>query len=117
VYGARFLTTYQQHLNLSWHVLGNGILTKLSNLLTRLDLTDMETGYKAVRTDLLQSLRLASDGFDIEPELTARLARIGARICEVPISYKARSYAEGKKIMWTDGVRALWSMLRYRAGP
>lgn len=114
VYGSRFLATGAGRPRFSWHALGNGILTKMSNLLTNLDLTDMETGYKAVRTELLQSLRLASNGFEIEPELTARLAAVGARVCEVPISYSGRGYADGKKINWPDGVHALWSILRCR---
>ena len=96
-----------------WHMVGNKVLTLLSNMLTDLNLTDMETCYKMVRADLLQSLPLVSDRFGFEPELTARLAHAGARIWEVPISYSGRTYAEGKKINWKDGVAALWHIFRF----
>lgn len=96
-----------------WHSVGNRLLTLLSNMLTDLNLTDMETCYKMVRADLMKSLPLVSDRFGIEVELTARLARAGARIWEVPISYSGRTYAEGKKIDWRDGVAALWHILRF----
>jgi hypothetical protein len=99
-----------------WHSVGNRILTLLSNMLTDLNLTDMETCYKMVRRELLQSLPLSADRFGIEPELTARLAQSGARIYELPISYHGRSYAEGKKIGWRDGVSAIWSILRFNLG-
>jgi hypothetical protein len=82
-------------------------------MLTDVNLTDMETCYKMIRRELLQSLPLSADRFGIEPELTARLAQTGARIYELPISYHGRSYAEGKKIGWRDGVSALWSIVRY----
>jgi hypothetical protein len=100
-----------------WHSVGNRVLTLLSNMFTDVNLTDMETCYKMMRRDLLQSLPLSAHRFGIEPELTARLAQAGARIYELPISYHGRSYAEGKKIGWRDGVSALWSILRYNAGP
>ena len=96
-----------------WHSLGNWGLTTLSNMLTNLNVSDMETCYKLVRTDLMKSLPLASDRFGFEPELTARLAQSRARIYEVPISYSGRTYAEGKKIRWTDGVAALWHILKF----
>lgn len=106
VFGSRFLGGPHRVLYF-WHRVGNGLLTLLSNMMTDLDLSDMETCYKAVRTDLLQALPLTSDRFGFEPEVTARLAQAGARIFEVPISYSGRTYAEGKKIGWRDGVAAL----------
>jgi glycosyltransferase involved in cell wall biosynthesis len=111
VFGSRFLSGPHRVLYF-WHRLGNGLLTLVSNMLTDLNLTDMETCYKMVRRDLLQSLPLRTDRFGIEPELTARLAQAGARIYEVPISYSGRTYAEGKKIGWKDGVAAFWHILR-----
>ncbi|MBT8405254.1 MAG: glycosyltransferase family 2 protein, partial [Gemmatimonadetes bacterium] len=117
VYGSRFLGGPHRVL-FFWHSVGNRFLTLLSNMLTDLNLTDMETCYKMVRRELLQSLPLSADRFGIEPELTARLAQSGARLYELPISYHGRSYAEGKKIGWRDGVSAIWSILKYNlAGP
>lgn len=113
VYGSRFLGGPHRVL-LFWHYVGNQVLTTLSNMFTNLNLTDMETCYKVCRTELLQSLPLRSNGFDIEPELTAKLAKRHARIYEVPISYSGRDYTEGKKIGWKDGVRALWCIVRFR---
>lgn len=95
-----------------WHSVGNRMLTTFSNMLTNINLTDMETCYKMVRTDLMKSLPLTSDRFGIEPELTARLAQAKARIYEVPISYSGRTYAEGKKISWRDGLAAFWHIFR-----
>jgi len=111
VFGSRFLGGPQRVLYF-WHRVGNGVLTLLSNMLTNINLSDMETCYKMVRTDLMKSLPLRTSRFGIEPELTARLAQAGARIYEVPISYSGRTYAEGKKIDWKDGVAALWHILR-----
>lgn len=111
VFGSRFLGSSRRVLYF-WHRVGNGVLTLLSNMLTNINLTDMETCYKMVRADLLKSLPLRTDRFGIEPELTARLAQAGARIYEVPISYNGRTYAEGKKIGWKDGVAAFWHILR-----
>ena len=111
VYGSRFLGGPHRVL-LFWHSVGNSVLTLLSNMFTDLNLTDMETCYKMVRTELLQSLPLSADRFGIEPELTARLAQAHARIYELPISYHGRSYSEGKKINWKDGVSALWYIFR-----
>jgi glycosyltransferase involved in cell wall biosynthesis len=109
VYGSRFLGGGGPHrVHLFWHSVGNKALTLLSNVFTDLNLTDMETCYKMVRRDLLQTLPLTRDRFGIEPELTARLAQAGARIYELPISYHGRSYSEGKKIGWKDGVAAFW---------
>jgi glycosyltransferase involved in cell wall biosynthesis len=116
VYGSRFLGGPHRVL-FFWHSIGNRFLTLLSNMFTDLNLTDMETCYKMVRTELLQSLPLSAQRFGIEPELTARLAQAGARIYELPISYNGRSYAEGKKIGWKDGVSALWSILKYNLVP
>jgi glycosyltransferase involved in cell wall biosynthesis len=111
VYGSRFLGGPHRVL-FFWHSVGNTFLTLLSNMLTDLNLTDMETCYKMIRTELLQSLELSASRFGIEPELTARLAQAGARIYELPISYHGRSYAEGKKINWKDGLAALWYIFR-----
>jgi glycosyltransferase involved in cell wall biosynthesis len=112
VYGSRFLSGSSRVLYYK-HRLGNGFLTFLSNLATDLNLTDMETCYKAVRREVLQSLDLRQERFGIEPELTAKLARAGARIYEVPVSYRGRTYAEGKKIGWRDGVKAVWCIWKY----
>ncbi len=112
VYGSRFLGGPHRVL-FFWHSVGNRLLTILSNMFTDVNLTDMETCYKMVRRELLQSLPLSAERFGIEPDLTARLAQSGARIYELPISYHGRSYAEGKKIGWRDGVSALWSIVRY----
>jgi glycosyltransferase involved in cell wall biosynthesis len=116
VYGSRFLGGPHRVL-FFWHSVGNRFLTLLSNMLTDLNLTDMETCYKVVRTDLLRTLPLSSRRFGIEPEITARLAQSGARIYELPISYHGRSYAEGKKIGWKDGVSAIWAILRFNLLP
>jgi glycosyltransferase involved in cell wall biosynthesis len=112
VFGSRFQAGPRRVLYF-WHSVGNKLLTLLSNMFTDLNLTDMETCYKMVRGDLMKSLPLVSDRFGIEVELTARLAQAGARIWEVPISYSGRTYAEGKKIDWRDGVAALWHILRF----
>jgi hypothetical protein len=111
VFGSRFLGGPHRVLYF-WHSVGNGFLTLVSNMFTDLNLTDMETCYKMVRRDLMQSLPLKTDRFGIEPELTARLAQARARIYEVPISYHGRTYAEGKKINWKDGVAAFWHIVR-----
>jgi glycosyltransferase involved in cell wall biosynthesis len=112
VFGSRFLGGPHRVLYY-WHSVGNGVLTMFSNMLTNLNLTDMETCYKAVRGDLARSLPLTADRFGFEPEITARLARARARIYEVPISYSGRTYAEGKKIGWRDGAAAFWHILRF----
>lgn len=114
VFGSRFAASPERRVLLYWHSLGNKILTWLTNMLNDLNLTDMETGYKAVRADVLRSLRLQSERFGIEPEMTTRLAQWGARIYEVPISYDGRTYAEGKSIGWRDGVQAIWLLVKYR---
>jgi len=117
-FGSRFLGGPHRVL-FFWHSVGNRLLTTFSNMLTNLNLTDMETCYKAMRGDLARGIqpRLRSDRFGFEPEITARLARAQARIFEVPISYSGRTYAEGKKINWKDGVAAFWHILKYNLGP
>jgi len=113
VYGSRFLGGPHRVL-LFWHSVGNRFLTTLSNMLTDLNLTDMETCYKAFRADLLQKLRLCENRFGFEPEFTAKIARARCRVYEVPISYSGRDYSEGKKIGWKDGIAALYFILKYR---
>jgi len=97
-----------------WHYLGNRVLTNLCNMVTNLNLSDMEVGYKVFRADVLQRLRLRSDRFGIEPELTVKVAKLGCRVYEVPIAYHGRTYAEGKKIGWRDGLAALYCIIRFR---
>ncbi|MCG8455710.1 MAG: glycosyltransferase family 2 protein [Holophagales bacterium] len=121
VYGSRFLSGPHRVL-FFWHYLGNRVLTTLSNMFTDLNLSDMETCYKVFRGELLRDrilgqIGLGSNRFGIEPELTAKVARVRARIYEVPISYHGRTYAEGKKIGWRDGVAAIWAILRYNLLP
>ncbi|HSL71361.1 MAG TPA: hypothetical protein VK864_14030, partial [Longimicrobiales bacterium] len=111
VFGSRFLSGPHRVLYF-WHRVGNGLLTLISNIFTDLNLTDMETCYKMARADLMKSLPLKTSRFGIEPELTARFAQARARIYEVPISYDGRTYAEGKKIGWKDGVAAFWHIFR-----
>ncbi|HEX8154679.1 MAG TPA: glycosyltransferase, partial [Thermoanaerobaculia bacterium] len=112
VFGSRF-AGYPRRVMLYWHRLGNTFLTFLSNATTNLDLTDMETCYKVFRREVIQSIQLNSNRFGIEPEITAKVAKRGYRIYEVPISYYGRDYWEGKKINWKDGFSALWTILRY----
>ncbi len=112
VYGSRFQGGPRRVLYF-WHFVGNRVLTLLSNMLTNLNLTDLETCYKLVRTDLMKKLPLSSNRFGFEVEITARLAQARARIWEIPISYSGRTYAEGKKITWRDGLAALFHILRY----
>ncbi len=116
VLGSRFLGETRRVLYY-WHSVGNGLLTMTSNMLTNLNLSDMETCYKMIRTDLFKSLPLQAERFGIEPEITARLAQSGARVYEVPITYSGRTYAEGKKIGWKDGVAAFWYILRCNLFP
>ncbi len=112
VYGSRFLGGPHRVL-FFWHYLGNQFLTLLSNMFSDLNLTDMETCYKVFARSVLDRVTLKSDRFGFEPEFTAKVARLGVRIYEVPISYHGRTYAEGKKIGWRDGVSAIWSILRF----
>jgi glycosyltransferase involved in cell wall biosynthesis len=115
VFGSRFMSGGYKRALFFRHSLGNKFLTLLCDAICDLNLTDMETCYKMTRADLLKSIPLESSTFDVEPELTIKLAKRGARIFEVPISYSGRTYHEGKKISWKDGVRALWAILRYGA--
>ncbi len=117
VYGSRFKGALAQRVLYFWHSLGNRFLTFLSNMATNINLTDMETCYKAFRREIIQSLPLREDRFGFEPEVTARLAHLHLRIYEVPISYYGRTYAEGKKIGWRDGFHAIWCILRYNLFP
>ena len=116
VYGSRFVGSEYHRVHLFWHSVGNRMLTLLSNMLTNLNLTDMETCYKVFRAEVVRSLKLRSDTFTIEPEITAKVAKGGWRVYEVGISYAGRDYAEGKKIGMIDGIRALWAILRFRLG-
>ena len=113
VYGSRFLSGPHRVL-LFWHSVGNKILTAFSNMVTNLNLTDMETCYKVFRREVLAGMTLKSGRFGFEPEFTVKVAKLKCRIYEVPISYSGRDYAEGKKITWKDGLAALWHILRYR---
>jgi glycosyltransferase involved in cell wall biosynthesis len=112
VYGSRFLGGPHRVL-FFWHYVGNKILTTLSNLFTNLNLTDMETCYKAFRSSLLRKIVIKSKRFGFEPEITAKLAKLQCRIYEIPISYSGRDYTEGKKINWKDGIAALYWIIRY----
>ena len=113
VFGSRFAGGERRRVLMYRHELGNRLLTFLTNLATNLNLTDMETCYKAVRTDLLKSIPIVSNDFRLEPELAIKLAKREARLFEVPISYSGRTYQEGKKINWRDGFKALWAILRF----
>ena len=117
VYGSRFITTQEHRVLYFWHSLGNQFLTLLSNMMTDLNLTDMETCYKVFRRELIQSIMLEEDRFGFEPEITSKLAKSGARIYEVGIAYHGRTYEEGKKIGMKDGFRALWCIIKYRLKP
>ena len=113
VYGSRFAGGQAHRVVYFWHMVGNRFLTLLSNMLTNLNLSDMETGFKMFRREVIQALRLREDRFGFEPEITAKLARRGCVFYEVGISYHGRTYAEGKKINWRDGFRAIYAILRY----
>jgi glycosyltransferase involved in cell wall biosynthesis len=114
VYGSRFAGGEEHRVLYFWHYLGNRFLTLLSNMFTNLNLTDMETCYKVFRADIIKGIRLEQDRFGFEPEITAKVARAGCRIFEVGISYSGRTYTEGKKIGWKDGVQAVWCIIKYR---
>jgi glycosyltransferase involved in cell wall biosynthesis len=113
VYGSRFSGSEAKRVLFFWHSVGNRFLTTFSNMFTNLNLTDMETCYKVFRGDILRGIRIEEDRFGFEPEVTAKIARLRCRIYEVGIGYSGRTYAEGKKINWKDGVRALWCILKY----
>ena len=112
VYGSRFLSGPHRVL-FFWHSLGNRILTLLSNMFTDLNLTDMETGYKAFRREVFSKIRIEENRFGFEPEITAKIAKLRCRVYEVPISYFGRDYSEGKKITWKDGIAALYCIAKY----
>jgi len=113
VFGSRFIGSEAHRVLYFWHSLGNQCLTLLSNMITNLNLTDMECCYKVFRRPVLERITIEEDRFGIEPEITAKVAKLGVRIYEVGVSYRGRTYAEGKKIGWRDGVRALVAILKY----
>lgn len=113
VYGSRFLGSDPHRVLYYWHSVGNGFLTTLSNMLTDINLTDMETCYKAFRREIIQAIEIEEKRFGFEPEITAKVAKLGCRIYEVGISYYGRTYKEGKKIGWKDGVKAIFCILKY----
>ena len=113
VFGSRFMGGHAHRVLYFWHRVGNGFLTLLSNMFTNLNLTDMETCYKVFRREIIQSIAIEENRFGFEPEITAKVARLRCRIFEVGISYYGRTYEEGKKIGWRDGVRAIYCILKY----
>ena len=113
VFGSRFTGSGAHRVLYFWHRVGNGALTMLSNMLTNLNLTDMETCYKAFRREVIQAIEIEEDRFGFEPEITAKVARLGCRVYEVGIAYYGRTYAEGKKIGWRDGMWAVYCILKY----
>lgn len=113
VFGSRFVGGHPHRVVYYWHMVGNRFLTMLSNMLTNINLTDMETCYKAFRREVIQSVRIRENRFGFEPEVTAKVAKMGCRIYEVGISYYGRTYKEGKKIGWKDGFRAIYCILKY----
>ena len=113
VYGSRFIGGESHRVLYFWHSVGNRALTLLSNMLTDLNLTDMETCYKVFRREVIQSITIEEHRFGFEPEITAKISKLGCRIYEVGISYQGRTYEEGKKINWKDGVAAIWCILKY----
>lgn len=117
VYGSRFIGGESHRVFFFWHSVANRILTLLSNMLTDLNLTDMEVCYKAFRREVIEEISIEEDRFGFEPEITAKVARMGCRIYEVGVSYSGRTYSEGKKIGWTDAVRAIWCIFKYNLRP
>ena len=113
VFGSRFMGGRPHRVLFFWHMVGNRFLTLLSNMFTNLNLTDVETGYKAFKASLIKSIELEEDRFGIEPEIIAKLAQRGCRVYEVGISYSGRTYKEGKKINWKDGIRAIYAIVKY----
>jgi hypothetical protein len=113
VFGSRFMGGEAHRVHFFWHMVGNKFLTLLSNMFTNLNLTDMETCYKVFRRDVLQKIQIEENRFGFEPEITAKVSKLNVVIFEIGISYYGRSYAEGKKIGWRDGFRALWAILKY----
>jgi glycosyltransferase involved in cell wall biosynthesis len=114
VFGSRLSGGRPQRAYLFWHLVGNRILSLLTNMLFNTTLSDMETGYKAFRVDVFRNLNLSENGFGVEPEITGKVCRRNLRVYELPIAYYGRTYDEGKKITWRDGVRAIWVLLRVR---
>ena len=118
VYGSRFLANDCHRVVYFWHFMGNKFLTVLSNMFTNLNLSDMETCYKAFRREIIQGIRIEENRFGFEPEITAKIAGLQCRIYEVPVSYHGRTYEDGKKINWKDGIRAVYCILKYNlSGP
>ncbi|NND75548.1 MAG: glycosyltransferase family 2 protein [Ilumatobacter sp.] len=115
VYGSRFVSSEPHRVLYFWHSVGNRLLTLMSNMFTDLNLSDMETCYKAFRREVIQAVTIEEDRFGFEPEITAKVARMGVAVYEVGISYSGRTYEDGKKIGWRDGVRAVWCILKYSA--
>ena len=113
VFGSRFMGGRPHRVLFFWHMVGNRFLTLLSNMFTNLNLTDVETGYKAFKASLIKSIELEEDRFGVEPEIIAKLAQRGCRVYEVGISYSGRTYKEGKKINWKDGIRAIYAIVKY----
>jgi glycosyltransferase involved in cell wall biosynthesis len=113
VFGSRFMGGRPHRVLFFWHMVGNKFLTLLSNMFTNLNLTDMQTGYKAFKAPLIKSIQIEEDSFNVEPEIVAKVAKLGCRIFEVGISYYGRTYEEGKKIGWRDGFRALHAIIKY----
>lgn len=113
VYGSRFMGGNPHRVLYFWHRIGNGLLTLFSNMCTNINLTDMETCYKVFRREIIQGITIEENRFGFEPEITAKIAKTGSRIYEVGISYYGRTYQEGKKIGWKDGLHALWCILKY----
>ena len=113
VFGSRFMGSHPHRVVYYWHMVGNQFLTTLSNMMTNINLTDMESCYKAFRRDVIQSIKIEENRFGFEPEITAKVAKMGCRIYEVGISYYGRTYKEGKKITWRDGVRAVFCIFKY----
>ncbi|HND60183.1 MAG TPA: glycosyltransferase family 2 protein [Opitutaceae bacterium] len=113
VFGSRFMGAEAHRVVYFWHMVGNKFLTLLSNMFTGINLTDMETCYKMFRREIIQKIKIEEDRFGFEPEITAKVAKLNCAIYEVGISYYGRTYAEGKKIGWRDGIRALWAIVRY----
>jgi glycosyltransferase involved in cell wall biosynthesis len=113
VFGSRFMGGRPHRVLFFWHMVGNRFLTLLSNMFTNLNLTDVETGYKAFKASVIKSIELEEDRFGVEPEIIAKLAQRGCRVYEVGISYSGRTYREGKKISWKDGIRAIYAIMKY----
>jgi glycosyltransferase involved in cell wall biosynthesis len=116
VFGSRFMGGEAHRVHFFWHMVGNKFLTLLSNMFTNLNLTDMETCYKVFRRDVIQRIKVEENRFGFEPEITAKVAKLDVVIFEIGISYYGRSYAEGKKIGWRDGFRAIWAIIKYNLG-